>query len=182
MQGWEALTKQEDELLDSGQATQETDKKLKVIAIEPCPILVDQIDTYFVLKSASCYQEIKLLVPHASKYVYLFIDFLLSEVAKREIASKGKGNQNWVMERNYKTLDHNLRMDSWIKTRNWKLIRGRLKKCYETAKRLGYLLDYKTIQGATQELEKLTLNPEKFRKVKEIEAERAGIKAQEASF
>jgi len=172
-QGWEALTKQEDRILDSGKTTQAIDNKLKAIAISPAPILVDQIDHYFVPKPANYRQEIRLLVSHASKYVYDFIDFLLAEVAQREIASKGKRNQNWVIEKSLESWAHTLRMNSWIETRNWKQIRGSLKKCYETAKELGYLTGYEMdIAGKTTALDRLTLNPEKFKRMRKIEEER----------
>lgn len=178
MQGWEALTKQEDRILDSGKATQGTDDKLKVIAISPCPILVDQVDRYFVPKPATCYQEIKLLVGYTSKYVYRFVDFLLTEVAQREITSKGKGNRNWIIERSPEALAYTLRMDAWIKNKQWKQIRGSLKKCYETAQSLGYLTGYEVdIAGKTTTLDRLILNPEKFRRMREIEEERKQFEA-----
>lgn len=179
IEGYEALTRSERDTLRSGATTQETEDKLKVIVIELSPIFVDQIKSYFVVKPANCYQEIKLLAPHASKYVSRFIDYLRSEVAKREIASKGKGNQNWAIKVNYETLAYTLRMYSWIKGKQWNQIRGSLKKCYETAKQLGYLLDYKTIQGVTKELEELTLNPEKFYRVKEMEEKGKKIETKE---
>jgi hypothetical protein len=177
-QGWEALTKQEDRILDTGKSTKATDDKLKVIAISPCPILVDQVDRYFVPKPAACYQEIKLLVGYASKYVYRFVDFLLTEVAQREIASKGKGNQNWTIERSPETLAYALRMDAWIKNKQWKQIRGSLKKCYQTSQSLGYLTAYQMdIADKTKTLDRLTLNPEKFRRMREIEKERKQFQA-----
>ena len=169
MQGWESLTKQEDQRLDSGKSTQATDDKLRVLVIETAPILVDQINTYFVLKPANCYQEIRLLAPHASKYVPRFIDYLL---AQAELHRRKNKEWDWVIRRNYENLACALRMDNWIRTRNWKQIRGCLKKCYEIAKQLSYLLDYKTTQGATQEVEELILNPEKFKRVQEIESDR----------
>jgi hypothetical protein len=171
--GWEALTKQEDSILDNGKTTRGTDDKLKVIFLSPCPILVDQIDTYFSLKRATCYQEIRLLIGYASKYVYHFVDFLLAEVAQREIKSKGKGNQNWTIERSPETLAYNLRMNTWLKKKQWKQIRESLKKCYETAQKLGYLTGYEMdVKGKTTTLDRLILNPEKFRRMREIAEER----------
>lgn len=173
-EGYEALTRPERDIVKSGESTQETDAKLKYIVLEPCPILVDQIDKYFVLKPANCYQEVKLLVGKASKYVYLFIDYLLTEAELNR-----RKNTGWIIKLNYETLAYKLRMDSYIKRRRTKRIRQTLNRCYEIAKQLGYLLDYRTIQGVTQEVEELTLNPEKFRKVKEIEAKLAELNSQE---
>lgn len=164
--GWKGLTQDENEQLDKGGNTLQTDNKA-VIIIEPSPLLVDQIDTYFVLKPANCYQEIRVLVGKTSKYVPLFTDFLRTEVTKREIASRGTGNKNLVIERNYQTLAQNLRMDSYIKTRNWKTIRSTLNKCYEIAKNLGYLKSYATKAGKIMEIDYLVLNPDKFEGVKQ---------------
>ena len=64
-------------------------------------------------------------------------------------------------------------MDAWIKKKQWKQIRGSLKKCYETAKGLGYLNGYEIdIPGKTKTLDRLILNPEKFRRMREIDEQR----------
>lgn len=174
-QGYEALTRPERDTVRSGEITQDIEDKLRLIAIEPCPILMDQIDTYFVLKPANCYQEIKLLAPHASKYVYHFIDYLITQAEL-----KRRNNLDLTIKISLEELAYKLRMDSWLKRQQWKQIRGGLNKCYETAKQLGYLLDYKTAQGNTKTVEELILNSEKYKKVKEIAEEIKQIEAQES--
>lgn len=188
-QGPKALMRQVAKLLDSGKATKETDDRRKIIidtkweelgalldSIEPAketddkaivllpsPILVAQIENYFVPKPLNYRQEIKLLVGHGSKYIYNFIDYLLTQVAERESHSRGGGNEDWLINISLKDLAYALRMNSWIKTRNWKQIRGSLKKCYETAQKLGYIISYEIdIPGKKETLDRLTLNPKKF--------------------
>lgn len=174
IEGYEAIENSEINIMNTGETSESLNEKLKIIAIEPCPILVDQIDTYFVLKPANCYEEIKLLVGKTSKYVPLFIDFLRAEVAKREINSRGN-DIDWLLELNYETLAHKLRMEGFIKAKQTKRIRETLDKCYTIASQLGYLLDYKTINGSNLEIERLSLNPDKFKRVKEIDEERKKV-------
>jgi hypothetical protein len=159
-EGYEALSRAESDSL-SATPTPEAQEKLKYIGIEPAPILVDQINSYFLLKPANYQQEIKLLVPHASKYIYRFIDWL---IAQAEL--KRRNEEALVIRIGEEPLAEALRMDAWLKNRQWKQIAGSLKKCYETAKNLGYLLEYRRIQGKTKELEELVLNPQKYSGIK----------------
>jgi hypothetical protein len=182
-EGYQELTRPEkDSLMDGattgtilGSGVIPVDQKLTHIQIEPAPILIDQVDKYFVLKPADCYQEIKLLVGNASRYVYRFIDYLFVEVAKRESSARqvkdGK-NTHWKIEINYKELARTLRMDSWIENRKWKQIRGSLDKAYDIATQLGYLKKHETVQGVTREKEVFTLNPDKFKRARELDSER----------
>jgi hypothetical protein len=134
------------------------------VEITPNPILVDQIDSYFVLKPADYLEEIKrALGRKSSKFVVQFIEYLLLEVAKRKSASRGKSVMNWEIKNNYKVLAQKLGMDSMIKNRQWGKIRKKLESCYKVAIQLGYLSSYESmIPGATKSLERLILNPEKF--------------------
>ncbi len=170
VEGYESLDKAEVELIQGSKRTSEVEEKLGFIVIEPCPLLIDQIDTYFVLKPANYYQEIKLLVGRTSRHATLFIDYLIAEVTKKEIAAKGN-DINWTIELNYETLAYKLRMNKYLETKQVKRIRKELEKCYDLAKQLGYLLEYETVSGKTKELEKLVLNPDKFRRIKEIDEE-----------
>jgi len=165
--GWEALTKQEDAALDQGAATAGTDEKLRAIAIEPAPIVVQGIDRYFALKPANYAEEIKFRVPHASKFVYRFVDWL---IVQAELKRRHKAPL--VIKENIEEIAYHLRMDAYIKTNQGKRIRQIIAKCYKVAKDLGYLLSYETVRGQTKDLERLELNPEKFSRVREIEEER----------
>lgn len=173
VEGYEAIDISErDEVL-----SEQADEKLNFIVVEPCPMLVDQIDTYFVLKPANCYQEIRLLVGKTSRHVPLFIDYLRAEVTKREISMRAKGEIDWSIEINYENLAYKLRMESFINTKQVKRIKQTLEKCYKIAIQLGYLIEYKTIHGQNKEVEKLVLNSDKFRRVKEIDEEIKNIES-----
>jgi len=164
--GWEGLTKQEGDSLNRRETTEGTDEKLKAIAIEPSPILVKGIDKFFVLKPADYAQEIKFLVPHASKFVYRFIDWLITQAEL-----KRRHKKPLVIQENFEEIAYHLRMDAYIKSNQFKRIRQIINKCYRVAKNLGYLLNYETVRGQTKDLERLELNPEKFSRVREIEEE-----------
>jgi len=165
--GWEALTKQEDAALDKGAGTAGTDEKLKAIQIEPSPIVVQGIERFYALKPANYAEEIKFLVPHASKFVYRFVDWL---IVQAEL--KRRNRAPLVILENIQEIAYHLRMDAYIKTNQGKRIRQIIAKCYKVAKDLGYLLSYETVKGQTKDLERLELNPEKFRRVREIAEER----------
>jgi hypothetical protein len=165
--GWEGLTKEEGDSLRRDKPAEATDEKLKAIAIEPAPLLVKGIDKFFVLKPADYAQEIKFLVPHASKFVYRFIDWLITQAEL-----KRRHKRPLIIQENFEEIAYHLRMDTYIKSNQGKRIKQILNKCYRVAKELGYLLSYETVQGQTKDLERLELNPEKFSRVREIEEER----------
>ncbi len=172
-EGFQSLTEKESDSLRNTDSAVPNDK-LTVIIIEPNPILFDQIDNYFVLKPANCYQEIKLLVGNASKFVYRFVDYLLTEVAQRK--RKDKTNTNWVIKINYKTLGTLLRMDAYTQSRNWKKMRNTINNCFENAKTLEYINDYKVdMKGSTKSIDIITLNPDKFNKIDDINKRREEI-------
>jgi hypothetical protein len=160
IRGWEALTKKEDALLDKGTHTGATDEKLKAIAIEPAPIIVQDKDSYFVLKPANYLQEISMKYPwphRPSKFTLGLINWL---IAQAEL--KRRHRQPLIIEQSLETIAYALRMDAWIKTRQLKRIKQILTKGYKIAQELGYLLSYGTVRGQTKDLERLELNPEKF--------------------
>ena len=174
VEGYESLSLEErDNLKNKNDILSE---KLKFIVVEPCPLLVEQINSYFVLKPANCYQEIRLLVGKTIKYVPLFIDYLRTEVTKREISAKGN-EINWSIEISSENLAYKLRMDKLIKEYKSKRIREYFLKCYEIAKELEYIKSYETIKKDDKEIEIFVLNPYKFRKVNQIDQELRKIEA-----
>lgn len=170
IRGWKALTKYEDRLLDEGKSNEATDEKLKAIAIKPAPILVQDIDSYYLLKPANYLQEIKMLDPFRLKYSKYFPRFIDWLVTQAEL--KRRRGQPLVIEIGFKELGYKLRMDTYIKNRMWLRMRQSFNKCYRQAKELGYLLEYETIQGQTKELERLVLNPDKYEEIRRLEKER----------
>lgn len=159
-EGYEALTKLERDIVLKDKANQNTDEKLKFISIEPCPILVDQIDSYFVLKPANYREEIALTSSKfkESKYTYLFIDYLM---AQAEL--KRRTHDEMIHRISLEELAYKLRLECYLKTRNYKRIRQIVTNGCKTAKELGYLLDYTTTAGTSKkELQVFILNPPKF--------------------
>ena len=159
-EGYEDLTKQERDKVKSGEHVKENDIKPKYLEIVPCPILIDQINTYYVLKPANCYQEIELLFPRASKFVYRFINYLFTQAS-----IKSRKKTGWTIEINYLKLAYKLRMNNYIKSRQKKRIKEVLGRCYEIADKLNYLLSYEHVPGVKEEKELIKLNPEKFTKM-----------------
>ncbi len=157
MRGWEALTRAEDAGLDAGKATAAANEKLTAIAIQPAPVLVQDINSYFVLKPAKHFQEIKFLAPHASRFTYRLIDWLISQAEL-----KRRAKEPLVVKIGLEALAYNLRMDAYVKTRQFKRIRQILTKSYKIAQDLGYLVSYSTVQGQTMDIEQLELNPDKY--------------------
>jgi hypothetical protein len=156
--GWDALTKKESQALNKQEETSKTDDKLIAIGIEPCPILIDQIDTYFILKPANYREEIALTSEEfkVSKYTYLFIDYLM---AQAELKRRKK--QELVITIALENLAYKLRLATYVKKRYFKRIRQILNNSCKLAKALGYLLEYKISEGE-KDMQKFILNPPKF--------------------
>lgn len=88
------------------------------------------------------------------------------------MAAKAKKEEiEWVIEINFETLAYKLRMEKMIQEKRVTRVKTYLEKCYESAKKLDYLLEYSTVKGTAKDIEKLVLNPEKFKRVKEINEE-----------
>jgi hypothetical protein len=137
-----------------------TQKKLKTITIFPSPILLDQIETHFILKCSNYLDEIKELGGRRSKYTEKFIDYLITQ------ATLKRKNKNFEIRISEEELAYKLRMDSYIKKRDHKRIKSILTKCYEAAIKLNYILEHRT-QTTTKQIEVFVLNPEKFDQIRE---------------
>ncbi len=164
-EGWNKLTKKEDVDLDNNFESESTNEKHAGFLVEPCPLLVDQIETYFVLKPANMYQEIKLKVPSASKYVYAFIDLILHEAHLKKSKDKQK---NWpkIIEFSRENLAYKLRLDGYIKSRNWKRIGQILSKCVQVATSLGWISKHEESPGKTVKiLDRFFISQKKFEEI-----------------
>lgn len=161
-EGWEGLTKKEDSELDRNLEGASTRKKHKGFIIEPCPILVDQVNNHFVLKPADMYDEIRLKAPKASKYTYTFIDWLLNTATLKRRKS-GKGEWPEALEVSHETLAYSLRLSIYIKTRRWKRIDEIIEKCVQNAIMLNWLKSHEAVPGKTvDKLDRFVLNQKKF--------------------
>lgn len=167
-EGWEALSRLENVALDGGSSTKAIDAKLKAIAIMPAPIMIQDINTYFVLKPANWAQELQLLEHKPSVFTYRFIEWLFYEAEQHR-----RHKEALIINIGLEALAYKLRMEAYVRTRQFKRIRQILAKSYKAAKGLGYLLSYSTVPGETLDLERLELNPDKYPACKaELEAAR----------
>jgi len=123
------------------------------LLIDCHPVLIDQIETFYVLKPERLHQEIQELYP-GTKYspvISLFINWLLT-LSLNEIA---------ISEDN---LLQKLRLyESFYQHRNKSRIRKQLQRAFEDAQELGYLLSWqKNRKGGYA----FKLNPERCRRVR----------------
>lgn len=166
-EGWEGLTPFENKSLDEGQVLESLNSKHRGFVLEPCPLLVDQLDTYFVLKPANMYQEIKLKFPNASKFAYTFIDWIVKEATLKKMFESNK-DKYWPnrIEIGFESLVYALRMNSYIRSRNWKKIDMALKRCIEISISLSWLLKHESVEGKTiKRKEVFYLNKKKFEQI-----------------
>lgn len=160
---YKGLSEEESEEIKSGD---ENNEKITFYKVTLAPVFVDQLDTYFVLKPANCYQEIKLKYGKTSKYVQLFIDYLFLEFTQKKYYNKNN-SEEMVIKISSEALSYKLRMDKLIREGKKNKINEELKNCFKIAFELGYIFEYKTLPGS--EMEIFTLNPDKFYKAKDIE-------------
>lgn len=153
------LTAEEKKKWDEGRFSETELMDRSTIAVEFSPIMVDQIDGYFILIPSSFYEDIKAQIPAAkySQYIPLFLEWLILQAEIQRRAKTG-----WKIEINYKKLAEKLQMKSMIKKRKWTQIREKLNECYEVAVKLGYLEGYSTEEGRYDTKEVLLLSRERF--------------------
>nr|WP_174967464.1 virulence factor [Chlamydia pneumoniae] len=175
-EGWEGLTPKENKALDEGPFINLVSTKHKGFIIEPCPIIVDQIDSYFVLKPANMYQEIKLRFPNASKFTYTFLDWIVSTATRKKMNNPTTKDWPDKLEIGFENLSYTLRMNRYITSRNWKKIETAINRCIEIAIELKWLTKHERIQGKTiLKKEVFYLNKTKFQQIstnKTIEKEK----------
>lgn len=165
-EGWEGLTPKENKALDEGPFINLVSTKHKGFIIEPCPIIVDQIDSYFVLKPANMYQEIKLRFPNASKFTYTFLDWIVSTATRKKMNNLNTKDWPNKIEIGFENLSYTLRMNRYITSRNWKKIEIAINRCIEIAIELKWLTKHERIQGKTiSKKEVFYLNKTKFQKI-----------------
>jgi len=153
------LTAEEKKKWDEGRFSENEFMDRSTIAVEFSPIMVDQIDGYFLLIPSSFYEDIKAQIPAAkySQYIPLFLEWLILQAEIQRRAKTG-----WKIEINFIKLAEKLQMKSMIRKRKWAQIRERLNECYEIALKLGYLEGYSTEEGRYDTKEVLMLNRERF--------------------
>jgi hypothetical protein len=161
------ITEEDIQKIASGQKLSEDkeDRRVTRILLLPSPILIDEIDSYFLLKPAYLHDEIKALYPgrRISRYNSLFIELLLTvDIAVWKIGKE--------------TLARKLNMDTLIETRQKSRIDKRIQEVLKTAKELDFLLDY---DEEPTGLLILRLNPERCSRVRAKIASKKRVKKKE---
>lgn len=126
-------------------------KRQTILLIESSALLVDQIDTFYLLKPTALHAEIRALAPgkRISKTVKLFIYWLLTKNKQKQHPSKT-------------SLARILRLDYLIDQRKPTLLDKKIREALEGALKLGFLLDYEETPTGLVEL---TLNPERCKRI-----------------
>lgn len=157
----------ERDLLEGGH-TENTTRRLSHFIITPNPIFYLSHESNFLFKPANIYEQIELVMGNkTSQSAQIFIGTYLWQRAHEFIRDEKKGSRKkssqWEVRISIEVLAELLRMNKLINQRKWKMIRDRINDCYEAAKSLGYLHDYKIgTDGKTKSLDILYLNANKF--------------------
>ena len=161
------ITEEDVEKIARGERLDEVKESRRVtkFVIIPSPILIDEIDRYYLMKPASLHEEIKALYPgkRISRYNSLFIELLLTvDIAVWKIGKE--------------TLARKLNMDALIDGRQKSRVDKRIQEALETALELDFLLSY---EEEPTGLLILRLNPERCSRVRAKLARRKKIKDKE---
>jgi len=147
----------EPEEAEQVRAGQEVEAKARVrgLMIECSPLLVDRIDNFYLLKPRTLHKEIQQLLGsrRVSRTVSLFIEWLMTK------------NTATVRIDRAKLVDV-LRLSKYVEQRQWYRIEPRLQEAFQTAKELGFLLDYQEDPAGTGILS-FRLNAQRCSRVKD---------------
>ncbi len=126
------------------------------LIIEASPLLVDNIETFYLLKPAGLHREIEALYPgkRVPRAISLFVSWLLTKNDRRVKASKD-------------TLIEQLRLEGYIKRRRRKEAEEKLQEAFQRAKELSYLLEYEEDGLGSVTFQ---LNPQRCRRIGSKEA------------
>ncbi len=153
------MTADEKKKYDNDEFTEEELLRRSTIGIEISPILVDQIDGYYILLPDTLFTDIKQQLNKGkySQYIPLFIEWLILQAEIQRRAKTG-----WKIAINYKKLAYKLRMDKLIQRRKWNEIKEQLSECYYVAMQLGYITSWETTDGKFETKEVFHLNRDRF--------------------
>jgi len=124
----------------------QTDKnlgKLYYFIVTPSPIIVDQIEDFWMLKEKYLYQKIDEKYPKISKAVYCIVDYI---IYKRWWSIRKAPNKpiysELVLKRNFWNLSRTLRMNNYFMRKDKGKIINNLETGYKIAQELGYLKNH----------------------------------------
>lgn len=151
-----------DTLLTIKKVVDKKSKRFKYYEIEPSPILLDQINNYYLLIPYNWREEVRALVgdKKASSYTYMFLIFLMWQFEE-----KRRKHQTFIIKLSPEEICIRINMPESVYKLKKKRANEILNNVYSTAKTLGYLTDY-----TRAEVDTLALNKEKFLPHKKLQA------------
>ncbi len=155
VEGYQGLNEEE-----AGQVMAGVDMPGRVtrLAVQFGPLIVDTIETFYLIKPVGLHKEIEDLLggKRYSPAVSLFLSWLLMRNTKTFRIRKEE-------------LARVLRLDYLLEQRKPAMLQKRLEECCETARTLGYLLDYQ--EDDFGKILILKLNPLRCRRIGESQGE-----------
>ncbi|MDR3050750.1 MAG: hypothetical protein LBU67_03400 [Oscillospiraceae bacterium] len=118
-------------------------ERLRHLIVEPSVVLVDQVNSYFVLKPAGMYEELRTRYGKLDKRMALFLEYLFARAA-----DYARNKRPLVFRVSLKTLAYSLRMDKLIESRQAKRILTTLQDFFAKAQDMGYVGEYTLAPGA----------------------------------
>lgn len=116
------------------------------VRIVPNPILVDHIDSYFILKPVDLHDAVADKDPVKMR----FLEYLMYHGLQKQKGNvKGRHQSNEIRVE-VETIAAWLRLDSLVRARKWGELRKKLTELYEFGVKAGYLESYAIDQPATK--------------------------------
>jgi len=116
------------------------------VEIVPNPVLVDQLDSYFILKPENFYT----LIPGKDPARVRFLEFLLysAEMSRRDHLDDA--NAIWEIRLQMEKIAWRLRLDGLIRSRKKTNLRNKLNALYQFGVKVGYLDSFSVDQKVTK--------------------------------
>lgn len=144
--------------------THQTTGEFMYYEIEPSLVLLDQLDSYYILIPDNWRQEVKALVGKrkGSSYTYKFLYYLrlkFEEIRRYNANQIHKNKKTYTIRQDWEEVAIAIRMPETVYKRNRARAHKILETCYQTATELGYLTKYTRGQDGT---DTLILNESKY--------------------
>ena len=122
------------------------DNNRRNVTITPNPVLVDQIESYFMLKP----MDIFSLVPDRDPVKVRFLEYLLFQLEGKRRSGRKSDKVNPEIRITVDNITWSLHLERLIEQRKPTELRTRLTNLYAFAKKVGYLTSYKVDQPGTK--------------------------------
>jgi len=119
--------------------------------IQPSPVMLDQLETYFVMVPNNWREEVKLITGKtASSYTYMFLFWLRTEFDKIRSHNDKKNSKErpFTITKKWSDIAITLNMPETMYKRNRARAEKIIKEAYDVASKIGYLDKVDTSGGA----------------------------------